>query len=214
MCLKRNATKHTKPGNDQDKTADFTWISFPCFVGGVGSLEEWFDVVNERDEVIRRATRREVHATGLWHRAVHVLVFDGSGRVFLQKRSMLKDVSPGRWDSSCSGHLDAGEGYDGAAVRELAEEIGVRLAAGEAPSRWFRVGACEDTGWEFVWVYRLHHDGPLQLEPLEIQYGEWVAPQEVSARVAAVPDNYCASFRLIWPMVAERLQPYSSGEGR
>ena len=37
--------------------------------------EEWFDVVNERDEVIRRATRREVHATGLWHRAVHVLVF-------------------------------------------------------------------------------------------------------------------------------------------
>src|SRR5437870_3520289 len=42
----------------------------------VSLAEEWFDVVNERDEVIRRATRREVHATGLWHRAVHVLVFD------------------------------------------------------------------------------------------------------------------------------------------
>ena len=80
-------------------------------------------MVNERDEVIGRQTRRIVHATGLWHRAVHVLVFDHQWRVFLQKRSMLKDLSPGLWDSSCSGHLDAGEDYDPAAVRELAEEI-------------------------------------------------------------------------------------------
>src|ERR1041384_6019615 len=121
------------------------------------SSDEWFDVVNERDEVIRRATRREVHATGLWHRAVHVLVFDAEGRVFLQKRSMLKDLSPGLWDSSCSGHLDAGEDYDAAAVRELGEEIGVRISA--APERLFRIEACEPTGWEFVWVYRLRYDG-------------------------------------------------------
>src|SRR3954454_11229811 len=115
-------------------------------------VEEWFDVVNERDEVIGRELRRIVHASGLWHRAVHVLVFDGARRVFLQKRSMLKDLSPGLWDSSCSGHLDAGEDYDAAAARELAEEIGVRLEPGNAPTRWFRIEACEQTGWEFVWV--------------------------------------------------------------
>ena len=45
---------------------------------------EWFDVVNERDEVIGRELRQNVHARGLWHRAVHVLVFDGAGRVFVQ----------------------------------------------------------------------------------------------------------------------------------
>ena len=168
--------------------------------------EECFDVVNERDEVIRRATRREVHATGLWHRAVHVMVFDASGRVFLQKRSMLKDLSPGLWDSSCSGHLEAGEDYDQAAGRELAEEIGVRLSPGEAPVRWFRVEACEPTGWEFVWVYRLRYDGAIAIEPSEIQYGEWVAPAEVTARVAGVPASYCPSFKLIWPLVAERLK--------
>lgn len=168
--------------------------------------DEWFDVVNERDEVIRRATRREVHATGLWHRAVHILVFDGSGRVFLQKRSLLKDLSPGLWDSSCSGHLDAGEDYDTAAVRELGEEIGIRLAPGEVPARWFRIDACVETGWEFVWVYRLRYEGALTLDPQEIQYGEWVAPDEVSRRVAARPEDYCPSFKLIWPMVAERLR--------
>lgn len=163
--------------------------------------EEWFDVVNERDEVIRRATRREVHATGLWHRAVHVLVFDSKGCVLLQKRSMLKDLSPGLWDSSCSGHLDAGEDYDAAAARELAEEIGVRLAPGEMPTRWFRLEACEPTGWEFVWVYHLRYDGAITLDPLEIQYAEWVEPSVVTSRIAARPDEFCPSFKLLWPTV-------------
>lgn len=167
--------------------------------------DEWFDVVNERDEPIRRATRRDVHANGWWHRAVHILVFDADGRVFLQKRSMLKDLSPGLWDSSCSGHLDAGEDYDAAAVRELGEEIGVRLKSGEAPTRWFRIEACEPTGWEFVWVYRLRYDGPLTLNPHEIQFGEWVTPSEVSARVVQKPESFCPSFKLLWPMAAERL---------
>jgi isopentenyldiphosphate isomerase len=168
-------------------------------------VEEWFDVVNERDEVVRRATRRDVHATGLWHRAVHVLVFDGAGRVFLQKRSMQKDLSPGLWDSSCSGHVDSGEDYDSAAARELGEEIGVESPSGSPPSRWFRIDACEPTGWEFVWVYRLRYDGPLTLAPAEIQYGEWVAPEEVTARVATKPDDFCPSFKLIWPIAFERL---------
>ena len=70
--------------------------------------EEIFDVVNERDEVIGQNTRREVHARGLWHRAVHVLVFNAHGEVFLQKRSMKKDLCPGKWDSSSSGHVDTG----------------------------------------------------------------------------------------------------------
>ncbi len=170
----------------------------------VGGVEEWFDVVNDRDEVVGRATRREVHATGLWHRAVHVLVFDRLGRVFLQKRSMLKDLCPGLWDSSCSGHLDAGEDYDTAAGRELYEEIGVRVSA--APERWFRIEACVETAWEFVWVYRLNHDGPLTLEPKEIQFGEWVAPAEVSRRVATQPENYCPSFKLLWPLAARSLK--------
>lgn len=164
--------------------------------------EEWFDVVNERDEVIDRAPRREVHARGLWHRAVHVLVFDQAGRVFLQKRSMLKDLSPGLWDSSCSGHLDAGEDYDPAAIRELAEEIGVLVR--EAPARWFRIGACPETGWEFVWVYRLHHGGPFTLHPEEIERGEWLEPVEITRWIARRPEDFCPSFKLIWPQAVQR----------
>src|SRR5450432_310133 len=100
--------------------------------------EEWFDVVNARDEVIGRELRREVHARGLWHRAIHVLVFSGAGRVFLQKRSRSKDTAPCLWYSSCSGHVDSGEDYDTAAVRELGEELGLHHVA---PARWFRIEA-------------------------------------------------------------------------
>ena len=67
--------------------------------------------------MIGREPRSVVHARGLRHRAVHVLVFNSAGELFLQKRSMTKDNDPGLWDSSCSGHVDAGETYDEAAVR-------------------------------------------------------------------------------------------------
>ena len=80
--------------------------------------EEIFDVVNERDEVIDRQPRNEVHRLGLKHRATHVLVFNSRGEVFLQKRSKEKDRQPGVWDSSASGHLDSGEDYDTCAARE------------------------------------------------------------------------------------------------
>lgn len=167
-----------------------------------GGGEEWFDVVNERDEVVDRALRREVHARGLWHRAVYVLVFDAAGRVFLQKRSMIKDLSPGLWDSSCSGHLDAGEDYDPAAIRELGEEIGVRVS--QAPARWFRIEACVETGWEFVWVYRLRHVGPFTLHPEEIECGEWMVPAEVTRQIARRPEDFCPSFKLIWSLASRR----------
>ena len=92
-------------------------------------MEEWFDVVDRNDTVIGRASREEVHQNGLLHRSAHLLVFDGSGRVLLQKRSEGKDRFPGRWDSSVSGHVDSGEGYDQCIVREAMEEIGIRLEA-------------------------------------------------------------------------------------
>jgi len=158
--------------------------------------EEIFDVVNERDEVIGRRPRREVHRLGLKHRAVHVLVFNSRGEVFLQKRSMKKDRQPGVWDSSASGHLDSGEDYDAAAVREVREELGVMLA--QPPERLFKFDACEATDREFVWVYRCRHDGPFTLNPDEIERGGWFTPAEVTRWMAGGPQDFASAFPLIW----------------
>ena len=164
--------------------------------------DEVFDVVNDRDEVVGQATRGEVHAKRLWHRAVHALVFGRDGRVFLQKRSMLKDTSPGCWDSSCSGHLDSGEGYEAAVVRELKEEIGLTVTPEQGLKALFKVDSRRETGWEFVWVYRLESDGPFELHPAEVETGAWFTVDEVTRGIAERPRQYTRSFKFIWTVRA------------
>jgi isopentenyldiphosphate isomerase len=161
--------------------------------------EEIFDVVNERDEVVGRQTRSAVHRSGLMHRAAHVLVFNRRGEVFLQKRSRLKDRQPGLWDSSASGHVDSGEDYDSCAVRELGEEIGLRLAA--APQRLFKLAASPQTDQEHVWVYRCEAEGPFTLDSKEIERGGWFAPETVTRWQAQKPEEFATALLVIWPRI-------------
>jgi isopentenyl-diphosphate delta-isomerase len=158
--------------------------------------EEIFDIVNERDEVIGRLPRPQVHREGHKHRAVHVLVFNARGDVFLQKRSMTKDTFPGAWDSSASGHVDSGEEYDACAVRELREELGLAIAS--PPLRLLKIAACAATGQEFCWVYRLASEGPFVLHPEEIESGEWFTPARVTELIHRRPSDFASAFVLIW----------------
>ena len=158
--------------------------------------EEIFDVVNEHDEVVGRAPRSDVHASGLLHRVTHVLVFNSHGQVFLQKRSMTKDRQPGLWDSSASGHVDSGEDYDACAARELREELGLRVA--QPLERLFKINACAETDQEFVWVYRCQSEGPFELNADEIERGGWFASEEVTRWMTEQPQDVASALRLIW----------------
>lgn len=166
--------------------------------------EEILDIVNEHDEVVGRNTRGEVHRLRLKHRAVHVLVFNRRGEVFLQKRSMMKDTFPGAWDSSASGHLDTGENYDACAIRELREEIGLVLE--RPPARLFKLEARPETGGEFVWVYRHASEGPFILHPEEIETGGWFAPAKVTSWMADRPEDFAGALLFLWKQIplAER----------
>ena len=160
--------------------------------------DEIFDVVDESDRVIGQATRREVHARGLHHRAVHVLVHDAAGRVFLQRRSLNKETSPGCWDSSCSGHVDAGEDYETAARRELGEELGWHDAS--LPLRpLLKLRTSPETGWEFIQIYALGPvSGPFTLHPEEISEGGWFTPEEIIAWIAREPEAFASAARELW----------------
>jgi len=157
---------------------------------------EVFDVVNDRDHIVGKRFRGDVHRLGLMHRAVHVLVLNSKGHLYLQKRSHQKDTFPGAWDSSASGHVGTGENYDRTAVRELHEEIGV--IAKRAPQRLFKVEARAETGQEFVWVYTLQHDGPFRINPAEVEFAAFFRVEDVDRWMAERPRDFADAFRLIW----------------
>lgn len=157
--------------------------------------DEPFDVVDENDHVTGRSTRGEVHARDLLHRAVHLFVFNKRGELLLQQRSRLKDRHPGVWDSSVSGHVDAGETYESAAIRELGEEMGIH----DAPiTEIGRVPASALTGWEHIRLYRADHTGSLRYPAAEIEAVLWLAPAEVREWIAARPQDFAPGFLECW----------------
>jgi len=160
--------------------------------------DELFDIVDAEDRVIGQAPRREVHARRLNHRATHVLVHDADGRVFLQRRSGTKDTFPGCWDSSCSGHVDAGEDYPAAARRELGEELGWHDAS--LPLRpLLKLTTSPATGYEFIQIYALGPvAGPFTLHPEEISEGRWLAPAEIIAWIGREPEAFASAARSLW----------------
>ena len=160
---------------------------------------EIFDVVDDNDQVTGQATRAEVHAKKWLHRAVHVFVYNKRGELLLQQRSWFKDAHPGVWDSSVSGHLDAGEDYPTAAIRELHEEMGITAEAEPVEIARFQPSAA--TGWEHVRLYRAHHHGPVRFPAAEVQAALWLPPAEITAWIAARPQDFASSFIACWEAV-------------
>jgi isopentenyl-diphosphate delta-isomerase len=135
----------------------------------MSDADELLPVVDRHDVVQGVRPREEIHRKGLLHRAVHVLVFDTEGRLYLQRRSALKDTHPGKWTTSASGHVDPDEGYRQAASRELEEELGLSLTLEEMGS----ITANARTENEFTRVFRAYTGQEPLPNPAEIAEGRW-----------------------------------------
>lgn len=86
---------------------------------------EYFDVVDDGDNVVGRRPGRECVRLGLLHRAIAILLFDEHGSLYVQRRADWMGWYPGHWTLSVMGHVSSGETYEQAAKRELSEELGV-----------------------------------------------------------------------------------------
>lgn len=151
---------------------------------------EMFDVVDNNDNITHQADRVTIHKEDLWHRAVHVFVFNRFGKLFLQKRSLYKDSSPGLWDSSCSGHLDSGENYELASMRELKEELGVKSKIKFITKLLPSV----NTGWEFIGLYSCSHNGPFNFPYSEIETGGFFDIEIISNWISHRSEDFAPGF--------------------
>jgi 16S rRNA (adenine1518-N6/adenine1519-N6)-dimethyltransferase len=165
---------------------------------------ELFDVVDEGDHVVGQAPRGRVHAEGLRHRAVHILVINSAREVLIQLRSPSKDKHPETWDTSACGHVDAGEDYLTAARRELGEELGLEHVP--PLGRIGRITACEETGQEFVEVFCTFAEGPFHFSRDEITEVRWVAPHELEKWMMDSPAEFAPALPYLWKKFAGEIR--------
>ena len=138
--------------------------------------DEYFDIIDKSENIIGKATRRECHGDrSLAHRTVHVLVFNSSGELFLQKRSADKDIQPGKWDTSVGGHLDLGEAYEQAVHREMKEELDIDSLVECIYDYWMY----SEVETERVHTYVCVYDGDITCDPGEIDDGRFWSRKEI-----------------------------------
>lgn len=159
------------------------------------SMPELLDVIDENDNVIGREERDICLEKKLLHRGVHIFIFNSEGELLLQKRSMQKKTYPGAWTSSCSGHVSAGQTYEEAAVRELEEELGIKV--GEKDLRViikFLDPNPVDT--ELCMLYEISHEGPFDFGREEVSEVKFLPVKEIQEELKNFSENYTPDFAL------------------
>lgn len=87
---------------------------------------EWFPIVEPSGLVVGRSSRQYCHSGAKpLHPVIHIHIIDRMSRIYLQKRSMRKDIQPGKWDTAVGGHVSYGEAIIEAVYREASEELGL-----------------------------------------------------------------------------------------
>ena len=162
--------------------------------GTLPVVSEQLETYDEPGRAAGLVERAAVHATGLWHCAAHVWLFDGAGRVLLQRRVASKDVYPDCWDLSVGEHLQPGETYEQAAHRGLAEELGiagVSLATlGGVRRMQLDLPAAGIRDYELQQSFRTRHDGPVTADPAEVAAAEFFTLEELQRALADRPDDF------------------------
>jgi len=145
----------------------------------MGAADEIVAIVDERNNVISAVPRREMRAKRLPHRSTYILVFHPQGPLYVQKRTMSKDVFPGYFDPVTGGVVLAGENYEESALRELEEEMGIRAVPLSHLFNFY----FEDE-WTRVWgsAFSCTYEGELVLQEEEVEYVELMTFDDILRR--------------------------------
>ncbi|MFJ2168025.1 NUDIX hydrolase [Streptomyces griseofuscus] len=92
----------------------------------VCGVDELVERVDGRDRVLGVVSRQEAVREGWLHRVAVTVCRDGRGRILVHRRSERLSRFPGLHEVVVGGAVKAGESYEQAAARELAEELGIR----------------------------------------------------------------------------------------
>ena len=129
------------------------------------------DVVDGHDHPIGVLQRNEIFKRHINFRVAHVFIFDSQGSLLIQQLAASRLRHPGYWGSSVAAYLSAGESYEEAAYRRVAEELGIR----NIELRWLgKTAMLDDECEKFIGVFTAINDGPFQFDRGHIDALEFV----------------------------------------
>jgi isopentenyl-diphosphate delta-isomerase len=147
--------------------------------------DELLEVIDEAKNTLMIMPRAQVQEQRLAHKVVLVALKNRENKIYIHKRAQGKIFS-GLWSISASGHVLAGESFEDAAMRELAEELGIKKV---------KLTAIADTGpnpdTADAWI-RLFLSKPASFmvnpDPREIDCGMFVDQEELEALLTNMPE--------------------------
>jgi isopentenyl-diphosphate delta-isomerase len=155
-------------------------------------------LVDSQDRQVGSQTKVECHRHPLLlHRAFSVFLFDQDGRMLITQRSQKKTTWPGFWSNACCSHPREGESTEETAQRRLGEELGI-----SAEIRFlfkFEYEADYDATWgehELDHVFVGRYDGPLSLDPDEVDDAKFIDVEELKRDIRDNPDRYTPWFKM------------------
>lgn len=156
--------------------------------------------VNEHDEVIGVTTIKEAKEKDYYRRLSRVFVFDEAGRMLLQKRSRHMDTYPLTWDQAVGGHVNYGESYKEAAVREMKEELGIDAEVSEIATSF-----ANNVTFNGVFKTVIPAETPIDFDPHEVEEVKWISVEAFENAVAQDPGQYARGFIVVWQRFRDKL---------
>jgi isopentenyl-diphosphate delta-isomerase len=154
-------------------------------------------LVDAEDRELGVGEKMEVHRAGALHRAFSVFVFDGRGRLLMQKRAADKYHSAGLWSNTACGHPRPGEATGEAAHRRLYEEMGFDCELRAAFQFLYRAeldGALVEHEYDHVFVGT--YGGDPAPDPSEVEEWRWVTMGELLRGLSEKPQLYSRWLKL------------------
>lgn len=144
-------------------------------------MELWDVYDIDRQKTGRTVVRGEGLPEGGFHLVVHICVIGSDGRMLLQQRQPFKKGFSNLWDVTAGGSAVAGENSRQAAMRELSEEVGLKLDF-EGLRPHFSVSY--DMGFDDWYVMHADPDiSELKLQYEEVQAVKWASCEEIMALI-------------------------------
>lgn len=158
---------------------------------------EYFPIVEPSGIVVGRSSREYCHSGAKpLHPVVHIHIIDRFSRIYLQKRSMTKDIQPGKWDTAVGGHVSYGESILEATYREASEEL--KLVEFN-PIHMMTYEFESSVEREMVSVFAVVGSYELYPDPEEVDEGRWWSIEEIDDAIGKgiLTPNFESEYEMI-----------------